>query len=324
MIEPLAPTSSPVRQDYVPRNEVDFRVCVAITTYNRSRLLSRAIHSVLSQHWAHLELIVIDDASTDGTPDLMQSCFSHLRFLRQTENRGLGAARNRGLKAATQPWVIFLDDDDTLSPQALARIARHVARYPDAEQYPVLQFACSNGRADSPFLVARMADYVTERVRGDFVPVINRHYFLSEGLAYGELRAVGGGLMWWRIADKYGIPTWAEPMVEVRNDAPLRMTSTEYQLRHARDFAELQEHTLREFGSELSSRFPDYYQKKRLGSATYRLLAGEAAAAREQIGHSLRHRISLPALGLWLLTYLPRGFVTRCYESYRRREAGRI
>ena len=93
-------------------------VSVIIPTYNRSSLLSRAVDSVLRQTLPCKELIVIDDGSTDDTADLVASisdCSKHLpceiRYLK-TENMGPGAARNRGVNAATQPYIAFLDSDD--------------------------------------------------------------------------------------------------------------------------------------------------------------------------------------------------------------------
>lgn len=295
---------------------------VAITTYNRQQLLGRAIQSALSQRWPGLELLVVDDASTDGTADFMQNSFPRIQLLQQSQNRGPGAARNRALKEATEPWVVFLDDDDTLTAGAISRVAECLVQFPNASRYPVLQFARSNATTDTPFFVAGMADYMTERLKGDFVPVVNRRYFLSEGLAYPELGTVGGeGLLWWRIAEHYGIPTWASKIAELHSDAQYRMTSTDYQLCHAREFAELQEHTLTEFGDVLLTKFPAYYLKKRLGGATYRLLAGEPSAAREHIRLALRQRISFRALCLLLLTHMPRALVRGCYTLYRRQEA---
>ena len=90
-------------------------ISVIIPTYNRAHLVSRAIESALSQLSSDDELIVIDDGSTDGTSAVVSRYEDRLRYV-CTENRGPGAARNRGLAEARNPIVSFLDSDDEWLP----------------------------------------------------------------------------------------------------------------------------------------------------------------------------------------------------------------
>lgn len=92
-------------------------VTVVITTYNHGRFLPDAIHSVLQQDHTQVELIVVDDGSTDNTPQLIQQ-YASVKYLPQT-NQGLAAARNTGLAHATGEWICFLDADDALLPNAI-------------------------------------------------------------------------------------------------------------------------------------------------------------------------------------------------------------
>jgi glycosyltransferase involved in cell wall biosynthesis len=97
-------------------------VSVIIPTYNRRETVSRAIESVLDQTYDNLECIVVDDCSTDGTPDLLSSLSvqnSKLRIVSHLHNRHASAARNTGLLAATGDYLAFLDDDDTWLPNKL-------------------------------------------------------------------------------------------------------------------------------------------------------------------------------------------------------------
>jgi glycosyltransferase involved in cell wall biosynthesis len=298
---------------------LDFRVTVVITTYNRSHLLGRAIRSTLDQHWPNLEVLVVDDASTDSTRDLTRSSFPEVHYVRQDTNRGVSAARNRGLREASQPWVMFLDDDDKLLPGAFERIAAHIAKLPDVERYPVLQFAHGNGSISKEFTIVRLEHYATGVLQGDFVPVIRKDIFLAKALAYPESVRAGESLLWFRVAEEFGIPTWADRVGWVHADALVRQTSTDYQLLHVRDLAELQERILSEFGEVLAARFPAYYQKKCLGAATYWILAGERTAARSHIRLAIQRRYSIEAMGLWVLSFLPRAWAQRCFILYRRR-----
>lgn len=97
-------------------------VSAIIPVYNRRELVGRAIRSVLEQSYGDWELIAIDDASEDGTPERIAEEFGdRIRLLVQERNRGVSAARNRGIEAATGEWVAFLDSDDEWRPRKLER-----------------------------------------------------------------------------------------------------------------------------------------------------------------------------------------------------------
>lgn len=97
-------------------------VSVILPTYNRATLLPRAVHSVLAQTRQDFELIIVDDASTDGTAELVeQLADSRIVYLRQSARRGAAAARNTGIRAATAPYVAFIDSDDAWLPTKLER-----------------------------------------------------------------------------------------------------------------------------------------------------------------------------------------------------------
>jgi glycosyltransferase involved in cell wall biosynthesis len=95
-------------------------VSVIIPTYNRAWILKEAIDSVLAQDFADYELIVVDDGSTDNTPDMLAAYGRDIRVLRQS-NKGVSAARNRGIKASSGGLIAFLDSDDLWLPQKLSR-----------------------------------------------------------------------------------------------------------------------------------------------------------------------------------------------------------
>jgi GT2 family glycosyltransferase len=96
-------------------------VSVVIPTRNRWELLSRsALRAALGQEDVRLEVIVVDDGSTDGTAAGLASVDDvRLRVLRNEAAGGVSAARNRGLEAARGEWVAFLDDDDVWAPRKL-------------------------------------------------------------------------------------------------------------------------------------------------------------------------------------------------------------
>ena len=110
------------------------RASVVIPTYNRARILPRAVRSVLNQTFGDFELIVVDDASTDDTEEVVRAIGdARVIYLRQDANRGGAAARDRGIAAARGAYVAFLDDDDEWLPQFLERIDDVFASDPDGE-----------------------------------------------------------------------------------------------------------------------------------------------------------------------------------------------
>lgn len=108
-------------------------VSVVISTYNRRALLEEALASVMAQTFGDWEMLIVDDASSDGTWEWLAGLSDErIRVFRQGENRERSAARNRGLAAARGEWVMFLDDDDRLLPGALRALGEVLSRYPEA------------------------------------------------------------------------------------------------------------------------------------------------------------------------------------------------
>ena len=96
------------------------RVTIAIPCYNAERWIAACVESALAQTWPAKEIIVTDDGSTDGSLALLEKFGTAIRLLR-TDHRGGNHARNTALQNATGEWLQFLDADDYLEPEKLAR-----------------------------------------------------------------------------------------------------------------------------------------------------------------------------------------------------------
>lgn len=105
-------------------------VSVVMPAYNTARFIKDAIDSVLEQDYPALELIVIDDGSTDGTVELLHHYGDRIRLITQS-NKGAGAARNQGLQAARGEFIAFLDSDDVWLPGKIAAQVSHLQQHPD-------------------------------------------------------------------------------------------------------------------------------------------------------------------------------------------------
>lgn len=104
-------------------------ISVIIPAYNAEKYIERCIRSVQNQTYQNIEIIVVNDGSADGTEEICRKCGSQdarIRVLSQ-ENRGVSAARNRGMEEAKGEYFSFVDADDTLPPAALAVLLEKLA-----------------------------------------------------------------------------------------------------------------------------------------------------------------------------------------------------
>lgn len=108
------------------------RISVIVAAYNAEAYLREAIESVLSQTASDWELIIVDDGSTDDTARVAATATDPRITLIRQENLGVSAARNRGFAASRGDYVLFLDADDALYPEALQRLGKGLDGHPDA------------------------------------------------------------------------------------------------------------------------------------------------------------------------------------------------
>jgi glycosyltransferase involved in cell wall biosynthesis len=105
-------------------------VSVVVPTQNRSAMLQQALSSVLDQEGVELELIVVDDGSSDATPQVLEQIDDdRLEVLRHERPLGVSRARNAGIARARGEWIAFLDDDDLWAPGKLRTQLSHAAEH---------------------------------------------------------------------------------------------------------------------------------------------------------------------------------------------------
>ena len=187
-------------------------VTVIIPTHNRADLLPRAVQSVLEQSYRHLELIIVDDASADETPDVTRRLAAEdqrIRVIRNATIADAPQARNIALEIARGEFVAFLDDDDEWLPNKLE------LQVPLADQYSVVGCLYNKNQRPSTMPV----------VDPDNVPVrtksLEAFHFDNRGFCPGSMlsrteyvRSVGGfdkdlagpeGMdLFMKLVDRYG------------------------------------------------------------------------------------------------------------------------
>lgn len=107
-------------------------VSILIPCYNAERWIAQAIESALAQTWPEKEVIVVDDGSTDGSLDVIR-CFGERIRWETGPNRGGNVARNRLLELARAEWLQYVDGDDYLLPDKVAKQMEFIAVHPEAE-----------------------------------------------------------------------------------------------------------------------------------------------------------------------------------------------
>lgn len=108
-------------------------ISIIIPLYNKERTIQQSIRSVLSQSFHDIELIVVDDGSTDDSAIIVEDLTDKRLKLIKQQNSGPSAARNTGLHNAQGEWVVFLDADDELCENALTVMHDNCKKYPDAD-----------------------------------------------------------------------------------------------------------------------------------------------------------------------------------------------
>jgi glycosyltransferase involved in cell wall biosynthesis/SAM-dependent methyltransferase len=200
-------------------------VSVVITTYDEDpRFLREAIESVLAQTVAAREIIVVDDGSRVDNSSVLQP-FPTVRRIRQ-DNQGLATARNTGWRAAAGPYVVFLDSDDRLTPDALACNLRRFAAAPDcALVYGAYRFIDREGRrlSDAAFSPIGPDPYAT-MLRGNSIGMHATVMYRRD-----RLEAVGGFdpayracedyELYLRLSRRFPIASGVEVMAEYRQHA---------------------------------------------------------------------------------------------------------
>lgn len=193
-------------------------ISVIIPTFNRAWALEAAVDSVLSQDYPEVELIVVDDGSTDETPGLLARYGEAVRVL-TLENGGVSRARNHGIAAAHGAFIAFLDSDDRWLPEKLTEQAAFFEKNPEALICQTEEIWIRNGKRVNPCKHHKKpsGDIFEASLHLCLVSpsavMMRRALFEAVGLFDESLPACEDYDLWLRVACRYPVYTTPSPLV---------------------------------------------------------------------------------------------------------------
>ena len=219
-------------------------VSVVVPSYNRAALLKRTLRAILAQQFTDLEVLVVDDGSTDDTGTIAAAADPRVMVIRNQQPAGVSTARNRGIAAARGEWIAFCDDDDLWSPHKLIRQLKAAeqagadwAYAGDVNVDEHLRVLSGGPPPDPEAVVALMPRWNPLASGGSNVLVRSRLLAAVGGFDPG-LRRTEDWDLWIRIA-RTGPPAWVrEPLVAYRFHGGNIVTDPEGMVEEARCLAE--------------------------------------------------------------------------------------
>jgi glycosyltransferase involved in cell wall biosynthesis len=196
------------------------KVSVVIPAFNAARFIRESIDSALAQTHGDVEVIVVDDSSTDDTGRVLREYGQRIVAHRQP-NSGAATARNTGARLATGDWIAFLDADDAWEPTKLERqLAAVTTPFSYTDRFNVGDYRDLPGIQS---VLTRMHDgdvFVPLLLEGNFITsssvVVRREVFTAMGGFSTGLRNAEDWDLWLRIAEHHPVSVCREPLVRYR------------------------------------------------------------------------------------------------------------
>ena len=193
-------------------------ISVVIPSYNRKDFLKRSIDSAINQTKKPLEVIVVDDGSTDGTETMIKSDYDFVKFIKQ-KNKGVSAARNFGIKVSSGEWICFLDSDDEWKNDKLEKQIIAMKSNPGYKFFHSNEIWVKNGKRinqkkkhkkyggdifDKCLDMCRISpsSVLIDKTIFDDVGIFNENLVICEDYE-----------LWLRICDKYNVFFINEPLI---------------------------------------------------------------------------------------------------------------
>ena len=206
-------------------------VSVIIPTFNRSAYVAEAVASVLAQTRTAMELIVVDDGSTDDTTAVLERFGASVRAISQVHS-GVSAARNTGIRSASGEWLAFLDSDDLWKPRKLSSQLQFLSMHPELRICQTEEIWIRNGQHLNPCKCHQKPEgHCFERLLdrclvSPSAVMIHRDIFEEVGLFDESLPACEDYDLWLRIGCRHPMGLVKEPLIIKRGGHADQLSAT--------------------------------------------------------------------------------------------------
>ena len=169
-------------------------ISIIITVYNYEQYVAECLMSCVEQDYPNLEIIVVDDCSTDRSYEVAQKFHRHIKLLKSDKNRGYSHCKNIGIRKAKGEFIVFIDADDVLIPDSIER------RYQEFEKDSRIDFVHAQAWRWRYKKGKWQKDGYRKKAKIHAQTVMMRRKVFKEyGLFYEKLRSKADKEMWYRL-----------------------------------------------------------------------------------------------------------------------------
>jgi len=287
-------------------------VSVVVPAYNAEQWIGETLSSILAQTMLPVQVIVIDDGSTDSTADVVRSFGTRVQYAYQ-ENAGAGAARNLGLRLAIGEYIAFLDADDLWLPEKIEKQLLLFEKQPDLMWAYSDSYIFPDGRPETLTRVSQYNELPSGWIHDalllcDFIasptPLVRRSVFAVVGSFLVSTAGVEDWDMWLRISRRYPVGVIPEPLAKYR----LRRSSKSHSVSPLLRFHEAMlvvDLALKDCVMSQDGLADRAHHNVCLSAIERAISLNSLDAARHIAGEALRYRITIRALLYAAIAYCP-------------------
>jgi glycosyltransferase involved in cell wall biosynthesis len=205
-------------------------VSAIVPTYNRAETVCRAIDSVINQTYSGIEIIVVDDSSTDNTREKIEKYNNEVRYIRHKKNKGAAAARNTGIKHSNGKYIAFIDSDDEWHKMKIEKQLSEFSNSPsDVGVVYTGFYQQSADQREIGRIPRKKGDIFKDQLKKDWVSptstvMIKSSCFENSEVFNTELAARQDYELWIRLSQEYQFSYVKEPLATIHIDREDRIT----------------------------------------------------------------------------------------------------
>jgi len=304
-------------------------ISTIIPTYNRAKLLKRALDSVLSQDWPNQEVIVVDDGSTDNTAEVLAAYGDRIKLVKQ-ENAGPSAARNVGIEMARGEWIAFMDSDDEWLPNKLTMQMRYALKHPRyamiycdmsevVDGQLVYQSYLKNGNYSHVGQGQIYKNLLHEYFIFTPTVLVKKEVFLDVGYFDTSMRLAEDRELWLRIAYRWQIG-FLDHVLVLRHRHSENLTANRYlyNIYHVELFEKIFKFNVKNNSDkEIMKIVKNQLRRRYIWAGTDFLNSGEKKLARKMVLCSLKFGVNFESATLIFLSIFPDYFIGKIKKLYK-------